>query len=148
MRSPFISAALDRLFDLFAITAFAMGVAYWFTTKLVESKILLIAYLLTLLGTCLHTTFTAGQALVRQAPDVSCTGRDSAGEILPETRGKDHRVDAAEVLALRESTGSAASAGSDSSSRASEPPDVRRWPAVSWTYARCERWSRRGSRVI
>ena len=40
----------DRLFDLFAITAFAMGLAYLIYDKLVESRILLIAYLLTLVG--------------------------------------------------------------------------------------------------
>src|SRR5256886_16612704 len=40
----------DRLFDLFAITAFAMGLAYLVYDKLVESRTLLIAYLLTLLG--------------------------------------------------------------------------------------------------
>ncbi len=111
----------DRLFDLFAITAFAMGLAqYLIYDKLVESRILLIAYLLTLLGslgvpTCCRAS--AGSA--------STWTPSSARRALLRARfysrlaGTDHRVDATEVLALSGIDKFRGLAGSVSSSRAS-----------------------------
>jgi hypothetical protein len=90
----------DRLFDLFGIMAFAMGLAYLIYEKLTESRVLLIAYLVTLL-----TSLTVYYVLQRQR----WFGKHLTYRALAETlrarfylrlAGADQRVDATEVLTL------------------------------------------------
>src|SRR5882762_3722061 len=90
----------DRLFDLFAITAFAMGVAYLVYDKLVESKILLIAYLLTLLGSLFTYHVLQGKRWFGKHLTYRALAETLRARFYLRLAGTDHRVDAAEVLAL------------------------------------------------
>jgi hypothetical protein len=90
----------DRLFDLFGVMAFAMGLAYLIYEKLTESRMLLIAYLVTLL-----TSLTVYYVLQRQR----WFGKHLTYRALAETlrarfylrlAGADQHVDASEVLTL------------------------------------------------
>ncbi|MBV8877926.1 MAG: hypothetical protein JO158_09445 [Gammaproteobacteria bacterium] len=90
----------DRLFDLFAIMAFTMGLAYLVYEKLTESRLLLIAYLLTLL-----TSLGVYYVLQRKR----WFGKHLTYRALAETlrarfylrlAGADHGVDATELLTL------------------------------------------------
>jgi hypothetical protein len=90
----------DRLFDLFGVMAFAMGLAYLIYEKLTESRMLLIAYLVTLL-----TSLSVYYVLQRQR----WFGKHLTYRALAETlrarfylrlAGADQRLDATEVLTL------------------------------------------------
>ena len=90
----------DRLFDLFGIMAFAMGLAYLTYDKLTESRVLLIAYLLTLLSglgaySILQRKRWFGKHLTYRALAETLRAR-----FYLRLAGADHRVNAAEVLAL------------------------------------------------
>jgi hypothetical protein len=90
----------DRLFALFGIMAFTMGLAYLVYDKFTESRLLLIAYVLTLLASvCVYYVLQGRRWF----------GKHLTYRILAETlrarfflglAGAEHRVDAAEVLAL------------------------------------------------
>src|SRR6202140_336908 len=90
----------DRLFDLFAITAFAMGLAYLIYDKLVESRILLIAYLLTLLGSLSVYHVLQGKRWFGKHLTYRALAETLRARFYLRLAGTDHRVDAAEVLAL------------------------------------------------
>jgi hypothetical protein len=90
----------DLLFDLFAITAFTMGLAYLIYDKLTESRALLITYLIMLF---------AGLGAYHVLQGKRWFGKHLTYRALAETlrarfylrlAGADHRVNAAEVLAL------------------------------------------------
>src|SRR5262249_22947534 len=90
----------DRLFDLFAIMAFAMGLAYLVYDKLVESRVLLIAYLLTL-GTSLGVYHVLqGRRWFGKHLTYRALAETLRARFYLRLAGVDHRVDAAEVLAL------------------------------------------------
>src|SRR3982074_3624879 len=90
----------DRLFDLFAITAFAMGLAYLIYDKLVESRILLIAYLLTLLGSLGVYYVLQGKRWFGKHLTYRALAETLRARFYLRLAGADHRVNAAEVLAL------------------------------------------------
>ena len=90
----------DRLFDLFAITAFAMGLAYLIYDKLVESRILLIAYLVTLLGSLGVYHVLQGKRWFGKHLTYRALAETLRARFYLRLAGTDHRVDAAEVLAL------------------------------------------------
>ena len=90
----------DRLFDLFAITAFAMGLAYLIYDKLVESRILLIAYLLTLLGSLGVYHVLQGKRWFGKHLTYRALAETLRARFYLRLAGTDQRVDATEVLAL------------------------------------------------
>jgi len=90
----------DRLFDLFAITAFAMGLAYLVYDKLVESRILLMAYLLTLLGSLGVYHVLQGKRWFGKHLTYRALAETLRARFYLRLAGTDHRVDATEVLAL------------------------------------------------
>ena len=115
----------DRLFDLFAITAFAMGVAYLVYDKLVESRILLIAYLLTLLGSLFTYHVLQGKRWFGKHLTYRALAETLRARFYLRLAGTDHRVDAAEVLALSGIDRFRGFGWIGFVLRGSEPPDVR-----------------------
>src|SRR2546429_5444290 len=90
----------DRLFDLFAITAFAMGLAYLVYDKLVESWTLLIGYLLTLLGSLGVYHVLQGKRWFGKHLTYRALAETLRARFYLRLAGTDQRVDATEVLAL------------------------------------------------
>jgi hypothetical protein len=115
----------DRLFDLFAITAFAMGVAYLVYDKLVESRILLIAYLLTLLGSLCTYHVLQGKRWFGKHLTYRALAETLRARFYLRLAGTDHRVDAAEVLALSGIDRFRGFGWIGFVLKGSEPPDVR-----------------------
>jgi hypothetical protein len=90
----------DRLFDLFAFMAFAMGLAYLIYDKLTESRALLIAYLLTLLTGLGAYYVLQGKRWFGKHLTYRALAETLRARFYLRLAGADHRVNAAEVLAL------------------------------------------------
>ncbi len=90
----------DLLFDLFAIMAFAMGLAYLIYDKLVESRVLLVAYLLTLMASLSVYHVLQGRRWFGKHLTYRALAETLRARFYLRLAGVDHRVDAAEVLAL------------------------------------------------
>ena len=90
----------DRLFDLFAFMAFAMGLAYLIYDKLTESRALLIAYLLTLLAGLGAYYVLQGKRWFGKHLTYRALAETLRARFYLRLAGADHRVNAAEVLAL------------------------------------------------
>ena len=90
----------DRLFDLFAVMAFAMGLAYLIYDKLTESRALLIAYLLTLLTGLGAYYVLQGKRWFGKHLTYRALAETLRARFYLRLAGADHRVNAAEVLAL------------------------------------------------
>jgi hypothetical protein len=90
----------DRLFDMFALMAFAMGLAYLIYDKLTESRVLLIAYLLTLLTGLGAYYVLQGKRWFGKHLTYRALAETLRARFYLRLAGADHRVNAAEVLAL------------------------------------------------
>jgi hypothetical protein len=90
----------DRLFDLFAIMAFAMGSAYLIYDKLVESRALLFAYLITLLTSLAVYHVLQGRRWFGKHLTYRALAETLRARFYLRLAGVDHQVDAAEVLSL------------------------------------------------
>ena len=90
----------DRLFDLFAIMAFAMGFAYLAYDKLTESRMLLIAYVLTLITSLCVYYVLQGRRWFGKHLTYRALAETLRARFFLRLAGADRRVDAAEVLAL------------------------------------------------
>ena len=90
----------DRLFDLFAFMAFAMGVAYLIYEKLTESRALLIAYLATLLTSLAVYYVLQGRRWFGKHLTYRALAETLRARFYLRFAGADQRMDAAEVLAL------------------------------------------------
>jgi hypothetical protein len=90
----------DRLFDLFAVMAFAMGLAYLVYEKLTESRVLLIAYLLTLLTSLGSYHVLQGKHWFGKHLTYRSLAETLRARFYLRLAGADHGVDAAEVLTL------------------------------------------------
>jgi len=90
----------DRLFDLFAVMAFAMGLAYLIYDKLTESRALLIAYLVTLLTGLGAYYVLQGKRWFGKHLTYRALAETLRARFYLRLAGADHRVNAAEVLAL------------------------------------------------
>lgn len=90
----------DRLFDLFAFMAFAMGVAYLIYEKLTESRALLIAYLMTLLTSLAVYYVLQGKRWFGKHLTYRALAETLRARFYLRLAGADQRMDAAEVLAL------------------------------------------------
>jgi len=90
----------DRLFDLFAFMAFAMGVAYLIYEKLTESRALLIAYLMTLLSSLGLYYVLQGKRWFGKHLTYRALAETLRARFYLRLAGADQRMDAGEVLAL------------------------------------------------
>jgi hypothetical protein len=90
----------DRLFDLFAFMAFAMGVAYLIYEKLTESRALLIAYLATLLTSLGVYYVLQGKRWFGKHLTYRALAETLRARFYLRLAGADQRLDAGEVLAL------------------------------------------------
>ena len=90
----------DRLFDLFAFMAFAMGVAYLIYEKLTESRALLIAYLATLLTSLAVYFVLQGRRWFGKHLTYRALAETLRARFYLRLAGADRRMDAGEVLAL------------------------------------------------
>jgi hypothetical protein len=90
----------DRLFDLFAVMAFAMGLAYLVYEKLTESRLLLIGYLLTLLTSLGVYYVLQGKRWFGKHLTYRALAETLRARFYLRLAGTDHAVDAAELLAL------------------------------------------------
>ncbi|MGH8133473.1 MAG: hypothetical protein ACRETP_09630, partial [Steroidobacteraceae bacterium] len=90
----------DRLFDLFAFMAFAMGVAYLIYEKLTESRALLIAYLMTLLTSLGVYYVLQGKRWFGKHLTYRALAETLRARFYLRLAGADEQVDAGEVLAL------------------------------------------------
>jgi hypothetical protein len=90
----------DRLFDLFAVMAFAMGLAYLVYEKLTESRVLLIAYLLTLLTSLGVYHVLQGRHWFGKHLTYRALAETLRARFYLRLAGADRGVDAAEVLTL------------------------------------------------
>jgi hypothetical protein len=90
----------DRLFDLFAFMAFTMGVAYLIYEKLTESRVLLIAYLATLLTSLGVYYVLQGKRWFGKHLTYRALAETLRARFYLRLAGADRRMDAAEVLAL------------------------------------------------
>jgi hypothetical protein len=90
----------DRLFDLFAVMAFAMGLAYLVYEKLTESRVLLIAYLVTLLTSLGSYHVLQGKHWFGKHLTYRSLAETLRARFYLRLARADHGVDAAEVLAL------------------------------------------------
>lgn len=90
----------DRLFDLFAFMAFAMGVAYLIYEKLTESRALLIAYLLTLLTSLGVYYVLQGKRWFGKHLTYRALAETLRARFYLRLAGVEQRMDAGEVLAL------------------------------------------------
>jgi hypothetical protein len=90
----------DRLFDLFAFMAFAMGVAYLIYEKLTDSRALLMAYLLTLLTSLGVYYVLQGKRWFGKHLTYRALAETLRARFYLRLAGADQRMDAGEVLAL------------------------------------------------
>jgi hypothetical protein len=90
----------DRLFDLFAFMAFAMGVAYLIYEKLTESRALLIAYLATLLTSLGVYYVLQGKRWFGKHLTYRALAETLRARFYLRLAGADQRTAAGEVLAL------------------------------------------------
>ncbi|HVN44807.1 MAG TPA: hypothetical protein VMT66_06100 [Steroidobacteraceae bacterium] len=90
----------DRLFDLFAVMAFTMGLAYLVYEKLTESRVLLIAYLLIFLTSLCVYYVLQGRRWFGKHLTYRALAETLRARFYLRLAGADHAVDAAELLAL------------------------------------------------
>ncbi len=90
----------DRLFDLFAIMAFTMGLAYLVYEKLTESRLLLIAYLLTLLTSLCVYYVLQGRRWFGKHLTYRALAETLRARFYLRLAGADQGVDATELLTL------------------------------------------------
>ncbi len=90
----------DRLFDLFAMMALAMGLAYLMYEKLTESRLLLIAYLLTLLTSLGVYYVLQGKRWFGKHLTYRALAETLRARFYLRLAGADQGVDSAELLAL------------------------------------------------
>ena len=90
----------DRVFDLFGIMAFTMAFAYLMYEKLTESRLLLIAYAITLLTGLLLYYVLQGKSWFGKHLTYRALAETLRARFYLRLAGADQRVDAAEVLAL------------------------------------------------
>jgi hypothetical protein len=90
----------DRLFDLFAFMALAMGVAYLIYEKLTDSRALLMAYLLTLLTSLGVYYVLQGKRWFGKHLTYRALAETLRARFYLRLAGADQRMDAGEVLAL------------------------------------------------
>lgn len=90
----------DRLFDLFAVMAFAMGLAYLMYEKLTDSRVLLIAYLATLLTSLGVYYVLQGKRWFGKHLTYRALAETLRARFYLRLAGADEQVDAGEVLAL------------------------------------------------
>jgi len=90
----------DLLFDLFTFMAFAMGVAYLIYEKLTESRMLLMAYLLTLLSSLGLYYVLQGKRWFGKHLTYRALAETLRARFYLRLAGADQRMDAGEVLAL------------------------------------------------
>jgi hypothetical protein len=90
----------DRLFDLFAFMAFAMGVAYLIYEKLTDSRALLLAYLLTLLTSLGVYYVLQGKRWFGKHLTYRALAETLRARFYLRLAGADQRMDAGEVLTL------------------------------------------------
>jgi hypothetical protein len=90
----------DRLFHLFGIMAFAMGLAYLVYEKLTEDRIVLIAYVLILLSSLAVYYVLQGKRWFGKHLTYRALAETLRARFYLRMAGADRDVDAAEVLAL------------------------------------------------
>jgi len=90
----------DRLFGLFGVMTFAMGLSYLIYERLTESRVLLVAYLVVLLGSLALYYLFAGKHWFAKHLTYRALAETLRIKLYLRLAGVDHRVDAAEVLAL------------------------------------------------
>ncbi len=90
----------DLLFDLFAVMAFGMGVAYLIYEKLTESRALLIAYVMTLLTGLGVYSALQGKRWFGKHLTYRALAETLRARFYLRLAGADQRMDAGEVLAL------------------------------------------------
>ncbi|TLZ32980.1 MAG: hypothetical protein E6K25_03680 [Gammaproteobacteria bacterium] len=90
----------DRLFDLFAIMAFAMGIAYLMYDKLTSSRALLIVYLVMLFTGLGAYYVLEGRRWFSKHLTYRALAETLRARFYLRLAGADHRVNSAEVLAL------------------------------------------------
>jgi hypothetical protein len=90
----------DRLFDLFGIMACAMGLAYLIYEKLTESRMLLVAYVVTLLTSLAVYYVLQGKRWFGKHLTYRALAETLRARFYLRLAGADQRVDAAEVLSL------------------------------------------------
>jgi hypothetical protein len=90
----------DRLFDLFAVMAFTMGLAYLVYEKLTESRVLLIAYLATLLTSLSVYYVLQGKRWFGKHLTYRALAETLRARFYLRLAGADQAVDATELLTL------------------------------------------------
>ena len=90
----------DRLFRLFAVTTFALGLAYLIYEKLDESRMLLVAYVVILLGSLGVYYALRNRHWFAKHLSYRALAETMRAKFYLRLAGVDHRVNAAEVLAL------------------------------------------------
>ena len=90
----------DRLFDLFAIMAFAMGIAYLMYDKLTSSRALLIVYLVMLFTGLGAYYVLEGRRWFSKHLTYRALAETLRARFYLRLAGADHRVNSTEVLAL------------------------------------------------
>ena len=90
----------DRLFDLFAVMAFAMGIAYLMYDKLTSSRALLIVYLVMLFTGLGAYYVLEGRRWFSKHLTYRALAETLRARFYLRLAGADHRVNSAEVLAL------------------------------------------------
>ncbi len=90
----------DRLFGLFGVMTFAMGLSYLIYERLTESRVLLVAYLVVLLGSLALYYMFAGKHWFAKHLTYRALAETLRIKLYLRLAGVDHRVDAGEVLAL------------------------------------------------
>ena len=90
----------ERLFRLFAATTFALGLAYLIYEKLDESRVLLVAYVVILLGSLGVYYALRNRHWFAKHLSYRALAETMRAKFYLRLAGVDHRVNAAEVLAL------------------------------------------------
>ncbi len=90
----------DRLFGLFGVMTFAMGLSYLIYERLTESRVLLVAYLVVLLGSLALYYMFAGKHWFAKHLTYRALAETLRIKLYLRLARVDHRVDAGEVLAL------------------------------------------------
>jgi hypothetical protein len=119
----------DRLFDLFAVSAFAMGLAYLIYERITESKLLLITYMVILLLSLGLYYLLAGRHWFAKHLSYRALAETMRAKFYLRLAGADHRVDATGVLALSGIERFHGFGWMSYVLKGIEPPDIRVSPA-------------------
>ncbi len=90
----------DRLFVLFGVMTFAMGLAYLIYEKLTESRVMLVAYMAVLLGSLGLYYVLEGRRWFAKHLAYRALAETLRAKFYLRLAGADHRVDAREMLSL------------------------------------------------